>query len=317
MQVSNTSKNNFQANNHSVTNTLSAKDNVKLKNNKAKNLAECSVVGVAASLSGALHGVYEKVNSEQLSTIEDASSFHNKFIFDKPKVVIKMALLKPTGDGDAFSIISGFPPKKGPAVAMKVLIDNEVNLEDSFKYQNEWMILLQKGLIKMGFNPKGGKIVDFVSSYDTDVLNAKLKEITGFDFHIELEPHKGRGHGYPSRIVDVYEVLPPELLNKSFEPKYPQITKAKKHISFFKKILNPFDEKCFSIIEKLPLGKKFTDFMRRTNSPIKQLPFNRTKFYDLTSMLKGAGVTAFVGLGLYSAVKYFINKHNQANNKKL
>lgn len=317
MQVSNISKTNFQSNTLETTKTLSIKNNAKLKNDKVKNLTEYSSVVFVTSVAGSLNGVYKKINSEQISTIEDASSFYNKFIFDKPKVVIRMAQLKPTGNDGAFSIISGFPPEKGPAMAMKVLIDNMVDLEDSFKYQNEWMILLQKGLMKLGFNPKGGKIVDFVSSYDTDVLNAKLKDLTGFDFHIELEPHKGRGHGHHSRTVDVYEVLPPELLNKSFGPNHSQITKSKKHISFFKKILNPFDEKCFSVIEKIPLGKKFTDFMRRTSSPIKPFLFFRTKFYDLTSMLKGAGFTAFVGLGLFSSVKYFINKHDQTNNKKL
>lgn len=272
------------------------------------------LAGLGGSLAiGSLHGVYKKVNQEQISTIEAASSFHNNFIMDKPKVRIRMAQLKPTGHDGAFSIISSFPPRKGPAVAKKVLIDNMVNLEDSFKYQNEWMILLQKGLMKLGFNPKSGKIVEFVSSYDTDVLNKKLKEITGFDFYIELEPHKGRGNGHHPRIIDTYEVLPPELLNKPLDPHLLSVTKSKKHISFFKKILNPFDEKVFSIVDKIPLGKKFTDFMRRTKSPIKQFRFFRTKFYDSTSMLKGSLCTGLIFLTTVGIVKG-INKIRKKSN---
>lgn len=299
---------NYKANNSKAEIALVMKNDKKLKNNKAKNLIEYSATGVITAILGSLHGIYKKVNKEQISTIEDASSFHNNFIMDKPKVRIRIAQLKPTGHDGAFSIISDFPPKKGPAMATKVLIDNMVNLEDSFKYQNEWMILLQKSLMKLGFNPKSDKIVDFVSSYDTDVLNKKLKDITGFDFHIELEPHKGRCNGHHPRFVAVYELLPPEILNKPLEPHLPSVTKSKKHISFFKKILNPFDEKVFSIIEKIPLGKKFTNFMRKSNSPIKQFRLFRTKFYDLTSMLKGAGVAIVFGLSLFASAKYFINK---------
>lgn len=313
--TSNINSSSFKSSNIETTNALLSNDKKRLNNDKAKNLIGYSATGVITAILGSLHGVYKKVNKDQISTIEDASSFHDKFILDKPKIRIRMAQLKPTGHDGAFSIISDFPPRKGPAMAMKVLIDNMVNLEDSFKYQNEWMILFQKGLMKLGFNPKSGKIVEFVSSYDADVLNKKLKEITGFDFHIELEPRKGRCNGHNIRIVDTYEVLPPELLNKPFESNFPtKIAKSKKHISFFKKILNPFDEKVFSIVEKIPLGKKFTNFMRRTNSPIKQFSLFRTKFYDSTSMLKGAGSAAIVGLGLFSLAKYFISKYNQ--NKK-
>lgn len=309
--TSNINLSNFKSSNIEATNALPPNDKKRLNNDKAKNLIGYSATGVITAILGSLHGVYRKVNKEQISTIEDASSFHNNFIMDKPKVRIRIAQLKPTEHDGAFSIISDFPPKKGPAMAMKVLIDNMVNLEDSFKYKNEWMILLQKSLMKLGFNPKSDKIVDFVSSYDTDVLNKKLKDITGFDFHIELEPHKGRCNGHHPRFVDVYELLPPEILNKPLEPHLPPVTKSKKHISFFKKILNPFDEKVFSIIEKIPLGKKFTNFMRKSNSPIKQFRFFRTKFYDSTSMLKGAGIAAVLGLGLFGSAKYFIGKYNK------
>ena len=155
-------------------------------------------------------------------------------------------------------------------------------------------------MIKLGFSPDKEKIMTFVNKYGIDKLNKDIKEKFGVDFNITLE--KGQGRDKPS-----YKIVHIEEIETSLKPPKRTVQTVQTETSFFQKILNPYDEKVLNKIEKLPFGKRFANFMRNTDAPIKRFSLRplRRFYYDRTSMLKGAGVAGVLGLAICAAVKGF------------
>lgn len=105
--------------------------------------------------------------------------------------------------------------------------------------------------------------------------------------------------------VDDIEITPPEVFKQSLV------------LRRFQKIIDPIDEKVFSVIEKFPKGKKLVNYMRDSDSSLKPLFKNKrlplhglnSLYYDKTLMLKGAGFTgvlALAGIGVFKGIQHII-----------
>jgi len=277
-----------------------------------KEKKSCNGIGYALSATlpavlGLTHGIYKKFEKTEYIVHPQAPQGFNPAANNK--LLIKLALMmEKNGSENAISIASEIPHHRRFHLISKVLLDDFVNLEE-ISHHNIASRFIEI-LTKMGFNPKTEKLMDFIEKHDIEKLNEKIKNITGIDFHIQFESGKGRG----KTIYRVVDILEQEKEQRLTPP--PQPPKGDVKIFAFQKILNPYDEKFLSKIEKLPLCKKFADYMRKTNSPIKRITFKplRHLFYDTTSMGKGAGAAAIGGLAIYSTAKaacYALNKRKE------
>lgn len=279
---------------------ISASENT---NNKNSEPAKKSIkYGLSAAVPGALgvlHGIYKKIEWDEF-TFE----IRNPDIIKNPNLVkLKLAMLKDPNNYDALSIFGSKENSgtKNLHLATKTIIDNTTNVE-KLSLQHNPLGFFINYLMKLGFNPSKNKLMEFVTNYGIDKLNQDLKDISGINFDIELLKNKGRGKRQ-YRTVAIAEVKNGKINIKN------KTQTEKCHA--FKKILNPYDEKFFKFIDKLPFGKKFTNYMRATNSPIKSIKFKPLShlYYDKTSMLKGAGFMAVCGTALYAGVDYCLKKH--------
>ena len=259
------------------------KEPVKKKTNSVQYALCASIPAIA----GLTHGVYKKIDNTLTSTIEGI-----KFTSENKLAQAQMAMISNSGAGDAISITF----KSGGKALSKILIDNKVNIKRILSQHHTPSGSFIGCLIKLGFNPDNEKIMTFIKSYGIDRLNKDIKKQFGLDFCITLEKDKGRDKPiYKIIHIEETDIKPPKKTKMT----------GQIEMSFFKKILNPYDKKVLNRIEKIPFGKKFANFMRKTEAPIERFNFKplRKLYYDKTSMLKGAGVAGILGLTVCAAAK--------------
>ena len=257
-----------------------------------------SCKGIDYAISGALpaalgltHGIYKKL--EKTTNPQDPQRL--VLPVRDGDIIRNAVMLKSNGSENAISIISAYPNHRRLNIASKVLLDDFVDIK-KFPPTSVAADFIEV-LKKLGYNPNHS-LMSFIEKHNIEKLNEELKTVSNIDFHLEFEPGKGRGRT-SYRLV--------EVLEKEKEGTLTSLTQSSEEIKtfFFKKILNPYDEKFLCNIEKLPFGEKFANFMRKTETPINRITFKplRHLFYDTTSMAKGGGVAAIGGIALYSGAK--------------
>lgn len=291
--------------------------------------------GISAAF-GMLHGVYQKAEkTEHIVRFIENPKTRDKLVlvkknpektpYEKTKIALAIQLAQPIENKDVKIAIETYEHHK----KVKILLNPNDSIDKLFNTKNEKIQLMLKDFLGNGFNPEKESLLEFLSCVNIDEFNKNNK----MGVQIKFKDKKGRNlvqfiDGKYNKIVNKgWKILPSGLKEVSIDEKGwlelppeivalvepPQKSKGNSPIrenlttkyAVFKKILNPYDEKAFGVLDKLPLGKKFTDFMRKTNSPIKNInlkPFNKL-FYDKTSVTKGATVAALVGVGTYSLIK--------------
>lgn len=304
------------------------------------------------SVFGILHGIYKKIDEVETdinikfkepkrpkSKISLVQINQKKSFYEKIKIARAIQLPQPIQNKDVKIAIETWEHHK----KIKMLINPNDSIDDLFKSKSKKISLILKNLMENGFNPKEENLIDYLSRINIDEFNRSNTIDTKINFTdkhgknlvqiIDGKYNKIINKGWkvlPSQVIDIPIKekgginLPPEIGTLTeHEPKikneFPDYQKITSKFATFKKILNPYDEKFFSKIEKLPFGKKITGFMKKTNSPIKEIkfkPFNKL-FYDKTSTIKGAVFMATAGLGTLAFVNTIkkIYKNHQTKNK--
>ncbi len=73
--------------------------------------------------------------------------------------------------------------------------------------------------------------------------------------------------------------------------------KPDREYAAFQKVLNPYDERLFNALRRIPVVNRVVDFTNRSNAPIKELNILNHKFYwNKTLALKGVAFAAWFGL---------------------
>lgn len=297
---------------------------------------------VASSLLGITHGMYKRFEKDSFEMVlkplpKESSSLRIALALLNPKSVpddkwtVALAMLKPVPveNKDVKVVIK---THVGHSKEISEILGDSKSITELFRNKNTSpkIIMFLKELMGKGFDPDKNNLIDYVSEMNLKEFNKNNSFGINIGF-IDKESHnlvQFTENGFekiihkswklfPGGVVEMgikeegFKWLPSEvveLIEKVDPPKKSKKTFDNKQILFFKKIWNPLDKKVANIIAKLPGGKKFVGYMRKTDAPIKQISFKPLHhyFYDKTSMLKGS--TAMGILSLASAAVYIATK---------